>query len=136
MRYVLVMSPRRVAEALLATAFLALGPGCTHNHYYGYDACGTAPTTVLPGTVQYGSVCEVPSKVIGGTPSVVSAPSIVSTPSISAGTPIGARAKPPRVVVSEPLGRGRGHAWRPSDPDSGLATTRVDGALDEPTLTR
>ena len=74
---------------------------------------------------------------IGGAPSIVTAPSVVTTPSISAGTPIGSRLKPPRVVVSEPIGgRGRGYAWRPSDPDSGLATTRVDGALDEPTLTR
>ncbi|HMB08043.1 MAG TPA: hypothetical protein VKP69_30480, partial [Isosphaeraceae bacterium] len=40
--------------------------GCTHNYYYGtVPVCG--PTTaVAPGTVQYGSVCDVPTQVVGG----------------------------------------------------------------------
>jgi hypothetical protein len=34
------------------------------------------------------------------------------------------------VVVSEPANRPRLSPWRRSDPESNLATTRVEGALD------
>ena len=45
--------------------------GCTHNYYYG-----TVPTATncAPGTVQYGSVCDIPSQLFGGPRVVVSSP--------------------------------------------------------------
>lgn len=126
--------PRAIGLTLTCLAILSSGTGCTHNYYYGNDPCG-APTAVVPGVVQYGNVCEVPSREVGA-PSVVSAPSSSNTPVLSAGNPIGARPKPPRIVVSEPADRGRGFAWRPSDPEGGLARTQVEGAYGEPSLTR
>jgi hypothetical protein len=112
---------------LLAVAGSIASSGCTHNYYYG-AAPVCAPTTVTPGAgvVTYGEVCEVPTQVVGGGTLVSSTP-IVTTPIL--GGP-----RPPRVVVSEPNGRSGG--WRRPDPESSLATTRVEGALDDPTLTR
>ncbi|MGE3818246.1 MAG: hypothetical protein AB7I30_02325 [Isosphaeraceae bacterium] len=133
MRYVVSPGPRLRGIACVGLTCLALGSGCTHNHYYSYDPCAT-PAAIVPGTVQYGGVCEVPSRVISG-PTVAGLPSVVDTPVVSAGTPIGARPKPPRIVVSEPVDRGRGFAWRPSDPEGGLAT-RVEGAYDDSSRTR
>lgn len=114
--------------ALLAVAGGALSSGCTHNYYYGaVPACG--PTTALaPGTVRYGEVCEVPpTQVVGGSTLVAGRP-IVTSPAL--GGP-----RPPRVVLSEPGGTRRG-GWQRPDPESSLATTRVEGALDDPTLTK
>ena len=118
------------ARALLAITCLGGGVGCTHNYYYAYDPCGPAPATtaVIPGAVSYGNVCEVPSR-------VVSPPAVVSTPRVVPNTPILSRVRPPRVVVSEPNGSSRNYAWRRADPD-GMLSTRVEGALDDPTLTR
>jgi hypothetical protein len=98
--------------------------GCTHNYYYGaLPACG--PTTTPAGTVQYGQVCEVPTQVVGGGSVLSQVPARSSI--------VGPR--PPRVVISEPTGSGGG-LWRRSDPESSLATTRVEGALDDPTVNR
>ncbi len=86
-----------------------------------------AAPTVVPGGVQYGSVCDVPTQVVGGGSIVAQNPpgtTVVTGPPRS-----------PRVVVSEPAG-GMRSRWRRSDPESGLATTRVEGALDEPTVTK
>lgn len=106
--------------------------GCTHNHYYGSGipvACAPGTTSALvPGSVQYGSMCEVPARsVAGGT--VVSSPGVKS--SVVAVVP------PPstRVVVSEPLNRPH-LLWRRSDPESNLATTRSSGALDDDTTVK
>ena len=101
--------------------------GCTHNYYYGnVPVCG--PTATLPpGTVQYGAVCDVPTQVVGGGSVVTQAP-----PS----TTVVAGARPPRVVVSQPIAGPQRFPWRRSDPDGGLATTRVEGALDDPSITR
>ena len=116
---------RTTRNALLAVwAGVGLA-GCTHNYYYGAVpvACAPGTSTVVPGAVQYGSVCDVPARVIGGGTIVASSPGIRSSVTTTA---------PPsssQVVVSEPANRPH-LSWRRSDPESGMATTRVEGALD------
>jgi hypothetical protein len=103
--------------------------GCTHNYYYGTAPTACLPgTTIVPGTVQYGSVCEVPPKVVGGGTVVASSPGVRS--SVVTTAPAGSR-----VVVSEPTNRS-GLSWRRSDPESNLATTRVEGSLDDETAVK
>ena len=114
----------RAGLALLLTGLTA-STGCTHNYYYGNAVPVCTPgAVVVPGAAPYGSVCEVPTQVGGGT--VVAQGPVRSTV-------IGPM--PPRVVVSEPGTRPR-FGWQRSDPESGLATTRVEGAIDEPTISR
>ena len=115
---------RGVAGVLLGTTLLAASNGCTHNYYYGAPACG--PTVTAPSAVEYGAVCEVPGSVVNGGTVITSRP-LNSTPTLGG-------ARPPRVVVSQPNGSSR-LGWHAADPDNGLAT-RVEGALDDPTLTR
>ena len=86
--------------------------GCIQNYY-------PVPVAGSGGVVQYGSVCDVPA-----------ARGTVVTQGAPATTVIGAQ--PPRVVVSQPSS---GFSWRRSDPES-LATTRVEGNIDEPTVTK
>ncbi len=128
---------RNTLGVVLAAGLLTL-MGCTHNYYYtppgAIGPC--APVTVLPGptasTVQtygYGDVCEVPTQVIGGG-AVVAGPPLTTSPALTG-------ARPPRVVLSDPMGRNRNRGvWHRPDPESSLATTRVEGALDDPTVTR
>lgn len=116
---------RGVAGVLLGAALWSGQSGCTHNYYYGTPVCG--PTAVAPSTVEYGAMCDVPTQVVGGGTVVAGKPLQTS--------PVLGGARPPRVVVSEPRGSRLG-GWRSADPDGGLATTRVEGALDDPTLTR
>lgn len=120
-------STRTAALAVLA----ALGgvTGCTHNYYYGAVPAGVVPADTV--TIRrYGEVCEVPSAADrqvaiqrSGQPSYVTG------------------SAPSRVVVSEPQGsgpflsRGSRMAWRKPDPES-LATTRVEGAIDDDTKIR
>jgi hypothetical protein len=114
----------RNAAPLALAAWLG-STGCTS--YYCYYPAGTFP--VLPG--QSIDVCDVPTQTSGGT--VVSStgepPLVVANPSS------------PRVLISEPLGRGpllSGGArfpWRRPDPES-IASTRVEGAMDDDTATR
>jgi hypothetical protein len=104
--------------------------GCTHNYYYGTAVPVCPPATAATTTVvPYGSVCDVPSQVVVGSGTTITQapdrPLVVSTPAT----------RPPRVVVSEPAGGSR-FSWRRSDPDSSLVTTRSEGALDEPTISR
>lgn len=89
--------------------------GCTHNYYYG------AVPNCAPGTVQYGSVCDVPATNGGATVA-------------QNGTRSSAVGSTPRVVMSEPAGPRL--SWRRSDPETGVATTRVEGAIDDTTTTR
>jgi hypothetical protein len=84
----------------------------------------------MPG--QYGEVCQVPSQVSGGT--VITQATDSPNGASSEGT-IGP------VLVSQPAGsggffRGSRFAWRRPDPESSLATTRVEGGLDDTTVTR
>jgi hypothetical protein len=100
--------------------------GCTHNYYYGSVPGCPPSTTVTPGSVQYGASCDVPTQVIGGSvANQSSAPSTVLSGSM-----------PPRVVVSQPSAGNPRFPWRRSDPDSSLATTRVEGAIDDSTVTK
>lgn len=112
---------------LLAATGLATASGCTHNYYYTGvpGACG--PATVVPGSVAYGEVCEIPSSVSGGTSVVTRTPSIVNSPTLGG-------ARPPRVVTSEPLNRPR-YGWRVADPD-GFPTTIVEGGREDSSVTR
>jgi hypothetical protein len=103
--------------------------GCTHNYYYGTVPTACAPgttTTIVPGTVQYGSVCDLPGRLFGGGGTVVAASPGVRSSVVASAPPNS------RVVVSEPANRS-GLTWRRSDPENGLATTRVEGALDDET---
>lgn len=115
---------RAALLSLLATAAWAGSAGCTHNYYYGATPCG--PSAAAPGTVEYGSVCDVPTQVLGG--------STVVAGSSGSPTPL-TGPRPPRIVTSEPSGGSR-LAWRRADPENGQATTRVEGAVEDPTLTR
>jgi hypothetical protein len=123
----------RQAQSLRASAWLVLAlaagsAGCTHNYYYGSSMpiCPEASTTVN----SYGSVCEVPT--VGGSMVAQGSGTTVIT-----GAP-----RPTRVVVSEPLQEGvpvrgaRRFAWRRSDPESSLATTRLEGELKEDSVSR
>lgn len=122
----------RLGAWLLLAGWAAM-VGCTHNYYYGTGApiCGepVAPTTVVPGG--YGAVCDVPTQVNGGS-LVAQGPNRT----IVANAP-----RPSQVLVSEPrdtgpVVRGPGRfSWRRSDPDS-LATTKVDGALEDGSVNR
>ena len=127
-----VWKHRTVATISLISGLLT-STGCTRNYYYsGLPGCG--PTQVIPGAtqygqaVQYGNVCEVPTQVVGGTGGLIAQSTEISAPIIS-------RGKPPRVVISEPLGSGlRARSnWRVSDPDTNLATTKVEGGVDDTT---
>ena len=118
----------RAGLGVLLAGYASLS-GCTHNHYYGASVPVCGPTVVgstgADGS-EYGAVCEVPNQVVsGGSVVAQRQPGVTVVP-----TP-----KAPRVVVSEPRGGSR-LAWRRSDPEEGLATTRVEGALDDPTVTR
>jgi hypothetical protein len=100
------------------------GIGCTHNYYYGYNPCTPGSAVVVPGTVQSGPVCEVPAGstiVAGATPDT---PLVVS------------KAKPPKVVVSEPDSNSGSRFWKPADPEGSRVTTKVEGGVDAPTVTR
>jgi hypothetical protein len=104
--------PRR--EALILLVGLAGGAGCTHNYYYGTSV----PLCPEPETVRVGSVCDVPGRTVI---------TQVAPPRSS------------RVVISEPRGGplagGSRLGWRRSDPES-LATSSVEGSLDDETLSR
>jgi hypothetical protein len=95
--------------------------GCTR-YCYVYGGPSPCGPTMAP-VVTNGSVCDVPAQT--GAPVVAegssSATVVNSAPSASG--------KPPRVVVSEPSLRNR-LRWKRSDPETGLATTKVDGAYD------
>ena len=105
--------------AVILLAGLAGGAGCTHNYYYGTSV----PLCAEPETVRVGSVCDVPGQVVPGRTVVTQ----VAPPRSS------------RVVISEPRGGppvgGSRLGWRRSDTE-GLATSRVEGSLDDQLLTR
>lgn len=109
--------------ALLGAALWGTSAGCTHNYYYGGTPVACAPSAggVLSSGVPYGSVCEVPSQVVGGG-------TVIATNPPGTAPALGGP-RPPRVVLSETPG------WRRSDPDGGVAT-RVDGNVDEPRVTK
>ena len=110
-------------------AILTIGPGCTHNYYYGATpGCPPYGQTV---TTQVGQVCEVPA---GTVVTSNAAPTVISQETVTSATP--SQAAPQRVVISQP-------AYNPSlssrlgwkKPATEMATTRVDGALSDSTST-
>ena len=126
------------AGAATALALLAASStGCIHNHYYGtpngMPACamGSAGTTTEVALTPYGAICEVvPSRVEGGT---VVAQSPAPAPAQPASPQAVAQAPQSRILVSQP--RLASRPWRRTDPEGGLATTKVEGGLDD-TLSR
>lgn len=105
------MRRARFVPFVAAVILLVGATGCTHNHYY-YGASPLCETT--PAVVEYGAVCEVPS---------------TNRAVIVADAPPSRR-----VAVSRPRNKaGSGFAWRSPDPEA-LATTRVEGGLDDATL--
>ena len=117
-------SARGAARIVLGAALLSSAGGCIHNHYY--TPAGCPPTVSSAGTVDYGAVCEVPSQVVDGGRVVTTRP-LVNSPLLGG-------ARPPRVVLSQPNGNRLG--WHSADSEGGLATTQVEGAVNDPTLTR
>jgi len=115
----------------IAAGWVLASIGCTHNYYYGNAVPVCGPTTMVPGTASSSAVCEIPSTVTGGT--VISEGGTRGT--IVSNAPIPSGTRPPRVVVSEPRSNPFGR-WRQSDPESGIAQTKVEGALDDTTSTR
>lgn len=115
--------PARPGLSTLIVGWALVQAGCCH-HYYSGPAPGCPPVAVArPSAVRYGEVCEAPAGTIVGQGAVGS-------------TPIAAAPRP-RVVISEPNGSrlaGRS-GWRRADPEN-MATTRVDGALDDDTVRR
>jgi hypothetical protein len=113
---------------LFAVAGAVSSVGCTHNYYYGPPQACVPATPGSTGTVQYGAVCDVPTQVVGGSTVVAGVPVPQSSAVLSG-------PRPPRVVLSEP-DKGPRLSWRRADPEGGLATTRVEGATTDSTLTR
>lgn len=115
----------RTVGALLV-GWVVGSAGCTHNYYYGAlpTACAPGTTTLVPGTVQTGSICDLPSQLFGGGTFVASSPGIRS--SVTTTAPPSSSSS--EVVVSEPISRPR-LSWRRPDPESNIASTHVEGAL-------
>ncbi|WZP00603.1 hypothetical protein EP7_002251 [Isosphaeraceae bacterium EP7] len=118
--------PLRGAPFLAACA-LAASAGCTHNHYYtALPVCGQ-PAALASATMSEGSLCDPAGEVVNApvSSSVVGRPVIVTVPPRTS-----------RVIISEPTAApaGRGGSklsWRRNNPDESLATTRIDGNLDD-----
>lgn len=113
--------------ALIVLAGLCATTGCTHYHYYGQPGPYAVPGASAVTTS--GNVCEVAP---AGTGTRV----VVQSPQQNYAVPPGGS----RVVISEPQGTGRlsrggRFAWRKPDAET-LATTRVEGAIDDDTKTR
>lgn len=135
--------------ALGAAAVLAVGAGCTHNHYY-YTTPGTmavpgaavgcdpvAPGAVISSTApSVGAICDVPAQAQPG--AMASQPGAMVAQNGPGAAPIVSRAaRPiaPRPIYSQPAGRpglrgGSGLVWRGTQPEN-LATTRIEGAYDD-----
>ena len=136
--------------AVFAIAGLGPGLGCTHNHYYytspgavlpagTLNNCDPAPigtpvSSAATGQPALGAVCDEPPLAQRG--SLVAQNPARTTPIVSnAARPIGAG-----PIYSQPNGRlGRragGLVWRGSNPESSLATTRIEGAYDDETTVK
>lgn len=123
----LASCPRSLPGIILAGGMAFAGMGC-HQHYYYYgDAC--PPGTAVPSTVRAGTVCDVPTEVVEGGTKVAdrSSRSTVVSGAVSD--------KSSRVVVSEPSEPSK-VAWKRSDPDASLATTSVQGTVNDAAVNR
>ena len=88
------------------------------------------PGAAVPSSVRTGPVCDVPNQVVEGGTTLAdgSSRSTVVTGATSSGISS-------RVVVSEPSEPAK-VAWKRSDPDGNLATTSVQGAVNDPPVIR
>ncbi len=116
---------RRFLQLVLGGGAILTSWGC-HQHYHYYTSAACPPGTTAPGTVQYGSACDVPTQVVDAGTTLGEPPSRSTTVS---GTKSSSR-----VVVSEPKDSSP-YSWRRSDPEASVATT-VEGGLDGPTINR
>jgi len=117
---------RRFLPLVLGASAIFTSWGC-HQHYHYYTASACPPGTTAPSTVQYGSVCDVPTQVVDGGTALAD--------SSGRSTTVSGNKSSSRVVVSEPRDSSR-FSWRRSDPEAGLATTTVEGGLDGPAIQR
>jgi len=122
----LALLRRRVLAVVLAGELAFTGFGCQQYCYYYPDPC--APAAPISSSVQPGPVCEVPTQVVeGGT--------TLADGATRSTTVTGGSTTNPRVVVSEPSSPSR-FSWRRSDPDGSLATTSVQGTVDDSKVNR
>jgi hypothetical protein len=119
---------RRWSWRLIPACALAFaGWGCQqppYCFYYGYGAPPCATVVPSPTGMQPGTICDPPAQVIEGTTS-----SDVGNPSAN----VVSSRNSPRVVVSQPDERPR-WPWRKSTSDDTLATTSVEGAVNDSTV--
>ena len=129
MRHVrfLAFCRRRLLGVILAGELAFTGMGCHQNYYYYGDAC--PPGTPVPSTVRAGPVCDVPTEVVEGGTKLAdgSSRSTVVSGAVSSNSS--------RVVVSEPSEPAK-VAWKRSDPDGSLATTSVQGTVNDSSVNR
>jgi len=124
----LAFGRRRLLGVILAGELAFMGVGCNPYCFNYRDPC-CAPATPVPSTVRTGPVCDVPTQVVEGGTKLADGSSrstVVSGASAS---------NTPRVVVSEPSEPSRG-PWRRSDPDGSLATTSVQGTVNDSSVNR
>ncbi len=132
-------------SALCIIGGLMSGLGCTHNHYYtatpgaALGPCdpaisGTVVSSTSPamGTPALGAVCDDPPQ----GRMVVAQGGARTSPIVSnAARPINSQ----QPIISQPSGkanrRSSGLVWRSSGNES-LASTRIEGAIEEPTTIR
>ena len=118
---------RRLLGVILAGELACTGLGCHQYYYYYGDPC--APGTPVPSTVRSGSVCDVSTQAVEGGTKLADGSSRSTV--VSGASPTNSS----RVVVSEPSSPSR-LSWRRADPDGGLATTSVQGAINDPSVNR
>jgi hypothetical protein len=117
---------RRALATVLVCELAVTGMGC-HQHYYYYtDPC--APSAPISSSVKPGPVCDVPTQIVEGGTTLADGASRSTTVT-------GGSTTSPRVVVSEPAGTSR-YSWRRSDPDGSLASTTVQGTVDDAKVNR
>jgi hypothetical protein len=117
---------RRFLQLVLGSGAIFASWGC-HQHYHYYTSSACPPGTTAPSTVQYGSICDVPTQIIDGGTTLAD--------SSTRSTTVSGTKSSSRVVVSEPRDSAR-FSWKRSDPDATPATTTVEGGLDGPTIRR
>ncbi len=105
----------------LGTLLTTTAIGCTT--YYPVPVYSTAPTVASDPCA---TVCSAdPQPAAGGVVVQTNEPSIVVR-----------SPRAPRIVRSTPGNDGPRLSWHRTDPDESLATTRIEGALDEPTTVK
>jgi hypothetical protein len=119
-------SRHRLCWSLMTGVLAFSSLGCRQCCYcYPDPACGPMPA--VPSAVRAEPMCDVSSSSVDGGTVVASGPTRQTTVSGAAAT------TPPRVVVSQPSTPPSRFGWRTADPDSSVATTSVQGAVNDST---